>query len=1025
MMPRNSRSSRYTGEAEPPAADLGSGNDREEEAPSPDLHINEDIGLNSSERSTSDAITGHGSGSFLRFGTWNINTLYQAGKIDNCIAEMKAHKLDVLGVGEVRWTESGKITKQDTIFYYSGGEKHQNGVGIMLKKKYEGAVNGFWPVSDRVVMIRISGKPFDVVIIQVYAPTSTGHSDQEVEDYYEDIKKAIDQIKSTDILIVMGDKNAKIGKGKVDDTVGDFGLGDRNDRGDRLLQFCQEFNLMIANTFFEHPSRYLYTWKSPGDRCRNQIDYIMIKKRFRNNIKNVKTYPGADMGVNCDHNLLVARINIKLKTIKKTNTQNQLDYNMLKQEEVQTRYAVEVSNIYNALTIEEGVQEQSVEDKIERKFHILKESIHTASKNTLEKKKRKKPKEWMTGEIMELIEKRKQLKKPDQNEQTEEYNEMDKRIKDECRLAKDKWFNEECDEIMQLEKEHNIREMHNKVKNLTKKKKGAKAASSCIRDEEGKMLFTEDEIKKRWKEYVSKLYDDPNRPEAEEIVIEEEGRDFSIQEVIKAIKRMKNGKASGIDEIKTEHLKALNEDGLNKLTEICNEIYNTGYIPKELRHSLFITIPKKKNAQLCSEHRTISLMSHITKIILGIIIDRNRDKIDGEISDSQSGFRPGIGTREGIFNIRTIFDKMLALKKKVYACFIDYEKAFDRVYHSTLMKILSEINIHSKDRRIIQNLYWEQTASIVTETGTSEEFEVKRGVRQGCVLSPMLFNLYTEKIFKEDLNGVRMGGEQFSNLRYADDTVLIAESPKELQTLVDEVKNRSKLKGLSMNVKKTKTMVVRRNVKSRCKIEIKVEDKILEQVKQYLYLGHIITEDGRCDTEIRRRIEIARSNFMSMKNLLTSRTLRLSTRKKLIKCYVLSTFLYATETWAINQVMWDKIEAFEMWLWRKCMKISYTEHKTNQEVLKMVGEERSLSKEIITRKLRYFGHIIRKDGVQKRLLDAELVGNRGRGRPMTSWLGDIQKATGKKYEELVTMVVDRKLWRGFVSNLLVEEDTHR
>merc|ERR1711867_355987 len=144
-MPRNSRSSRYTGEAEPPAADLGSGNDREEEAPSPDLHINEDIGLNSSERSTSDAITGHGSGSFLRIGTWNINTLYQAGKIDNCIAEMKVHKLDVLGVGEVRWTESGKITKQDTIFYYSGGEKHQNVVGIMLKKKYEGAVNGFWP----------------------------------------------------------------------------------------------------------------------------------------------------------------------------------------------------------------------------------------------------------------------------------------------------------------------------------------------------------------------------------------------------------------------------------------------------------------------------------------------------------------------------------------------------------------------------------------------------------------------------------------------------------------------------------------------------------------------------------------------------------------------------------------------------------------------------------------------------------------------------------------------------------------
>ena len=81
--------------------------------------------------------------------------------------------------------------------------------------------------------------------------------------------------------------------------------------------------------------------------------------------------------------------------------------------------------------------------------------------------------------------------------------------------------------------------------------------------------------------------------------------------------------------------------------------------------------------------------------------------------------------------------------------------------------------------------------------------------------------------------------------------------------------------------------------------------------------------------EIKRRIEIARSTFISMKNLLTSRALHLKTRKKLIECYVLSTFLYASEIWTINQIMWDKIEAFEMWMWRKCMKISYTEHKTN------------------------------------------------------------------------------------------------
>ena len=228
-----------------------------------------------------------------------------------------------------------------------------------------------------------------------------------------------------------------------------------------------------------------------------------------------------------------------------------------------------------------------------------------------------------------------------------------------------------------------------------------------------------------------------------------------------------------------------------------------------------------------------------------------------------------------------------------------------------------------------------------------------------------------------------------------------------------------------MNVKKTKTMVIRRNVEEVCKVEISVDGKILEQVDKYIYLGHIITEEGKCEVEIRRRLEIARSNFMNMKNLLTARVLRLSTRKKLIRCYILSTLLYASETWAISQIMWNKIEAFEMWLWRRCLRISYTEHKTNIEVLETVGESRKLKKEIIKRKLQYFGHLIRKEGVQKKLLDAEIEGSRGRGRPMTSWFGNIKKWTGKSYEDLCALVKDRRCWRRIISNVLVEQDTAR
>ena len=140
------------------------------------------------------------------------------------------------------------------------------------------------------------------------------------------------------------------------------------------------------------------------------------------------------------------------------------------------------------------------------------------------------------------------------------------------------------------------------------------------------------------------------------------------------------------------------------------------------------------------------------------------------------------------------------------------------------------------------------------------------------MLSPKLFYLYTEEIFKkkEDIRGVVVGGQNINNMRFADDTLLVAEGEEELQELVDEVKEESMKNGLKMNVKKTKTMVIRRDTNEESNIEITVEGRTLEQVGSYVYLGQLITEDGRSCKEIRRRIEIARKEFINMKNQLTS-----------------------------------------------------------------------------------------------------------------------------------------------------------
>ena len=366
-------------------------------------------------------------------------------------------------------------------------------------------------------------------------------------------------------------------------------------------------------------------------------------------------------------------------------------------------------------------------------------------------------------------------------------------------------------------------------------------------------------------------------------------------------------------------------------------------IPTEMKHSVFITLPKKPKTMNCTEFRTISLMSHVTKLLLKIIQQRMANKIDKEVSRLQNGFRPGTDTREGIFKPRTMCERATNVQKDVYICFIDYTKAFDRVKHFKMIECLSEIGKDYKDLQIITNLYWEQSASVGTESGMTSEFKIKLGVRQGCVLSPDLFNLYTEKIFRgvEDMKGVNIGRIHINNLRYADDIVLFAEGPMFLQALLTAVNEKGKPYGMEMKIIKTKSMVISR-IKPVPNISISVEGKPIQQVDRMVYLGYMAIEDGKCDKEIKRRIGIARTAFESMAKILTTRNISIELRSRIAKYYILSTLLYGAETWTLTKVTSDKLEAFEMWLYRRLLIISWKEHKTNADVLHKMKTKRSL-----------------------------------------------------------------------------------
>ena len=219
------------------------------------------------------------------------------------------------------------------------------------------------------------------------------------------------------------------------------------------------------------------------------------------------------------------------------------------------------------------------------------------------------------------------------------------------------------------------------------------------------------------------------------------------------------------------------------LHSICQQIWKTQQGPQDWKRSVFIPIRKKGNEKEWSNYRTSALISHTSKVTLKILQARLQQYVNHELSDVQYGLRKSRGTRDQIANIHWIIKKAREFQKNIYFCFIDYIKAFDCVDHNKLWEILEEMGIPDHLTFLLRNLYEDWEATVRTEHGTTDWFLIGKGVCQGCILSPCLFNSYAKYIMtnaglEEAQAGIKIAGKNINNLRYADDITLMAESKK-------------------------------------------------------------------------------------------------------------------------------------------------------------------------------------------------------------------------------------------------------
>ena len=221
-------------------------------------------------------------------------------------------------------------------------------------------------------------------------------------------------------------------------------------------------------------------------------------------------------------------------------------------------------------------------------------------------------------------------------------------------------------------------------------------------------------------------------------------------------------KASGSDGIPVELFQILKDDAVKVLHSICWEIWKTQQWPQDWKGSIFIPIPMKGNAKECSNYRTIALISHASKVMLKILQAKLQQYVNHELPDVQAGFGKGRGTKDQIANILWIIKKAREFQKNI--SFIDYTKAFDCVDHNKLWKILKDMGILDHLPCLLKNLHAGRETAVRTGHGTTDWFQIGKGVCQGCVLSPCLFNLYAEYTMQnagldEAQAGIKIEGE--------------------------------------------------------------------------------------------------------------------------------------------------------------------------------------------------------------------------------------------------------------------------
>ena len=608
--------------------------------------------------------------------TMNVRTIRESHKQIELGHNFEEFGLDILGIQEHRICHDESLRYEDlegkTLVTLTAWRNDQGaatgGIGLLLSKRAKKSLKEVAHHTDRILISTFHGNPATTV------------SDEETaEEFYDNLKRVIESVPEHNVLIVIGDFNARLGEDSVKYTY----HSTTNRNGELLLDLGTEKQLVITNTCFQKKKNKLWTYLDPRGQ-KYQLDYILIRKKWRNSVVNSEAY-STFASTGSDHRIVSSKIRLSLRANGTTPPRRTMyDWSCFKGDpQMQEKYTVLVKNRFQAL------QDQEDELNVTQKYDCFVKANAEATSNLVPTQKRRK--RASLAAHRSIVEERENVVKA--SRRYEHSTAEDRR--QELRHC-NKNLNSAYERLLERELEEKIKEIEeadinsqyqlgwqliNEITGRRKSKRGMIKGS------------TQEERLKSWHTHFQQLLGNPPNigNEADEIpqIIQPLNMKigaFDKEEYGKAKEAIKEGKSCGADEIRPEVLKRCDLDDI--VLEFCNRALLEGEKPKQWSVLNIIPIPKSGDLSLGSNYRGISLSSLVAKTYNRMILNRIRPQLDEHLRKNQNGFRTGRTTTSQILALRRIIEGVKDKNLEATLVFIDFKKAFDTVHRGKMLQIL-------------------------------------------------------------------------------------------------------------------------------------------------------------------------------------------------------------------------------------------------------------------------------------------------------------------------------------------------